>query len=324
MSLHIADMICGKIQKEVFSKMGKQPEEINSFSAPQTKRTAYPNGIVYINDLCYGSTYPNSFLDIWRGKDADKSCPTVVYFHGGGMLFGDKAVGDPLAVEGSMGLIQEIVKQGINLVSVNYALAPEYRFPVQPQQGMQALLWLCRNAEDLQLDMDRVIIMGSSAGANMTLLLGQAIANPSYASLLEIPEVMEYSRVKALIADESALSVGGINQNIDLMGASWLGEDDFVSGPKAKMVVAQNYMADRFFPTFVNSSNVEEFFHTEALYTVAALEKVNVPYDFFYRTQGEAGALHHGFVEQFATNASARECLNRMLSFMRVSTDQGK
>lgn len=316
MSLQIADMICGKIQKEVFAKRGKRADEINSFTAPKTKRTVYPNGIVCTNDLCYADVYPNSFLDIWCMENDAGNRPTVVYFHGGGMLFGDKALGDPLAVDGAMGLMQEIVKHGFALVSVNYALAPEYRFPAQPQQGMQALLWLCRNAEELQLDMDRVIIMGSSAGANMTLLLGQAIANPAYASQLEINEVIEPARIKALIVDESALSVGGINQNLDLMGTSWLGEDDFVSGRKAKLVVAQNYMMDWFFPTFINSSNVEDFFHTEALYTVAALEKTGTQYDFFYRTQDEAGELPHGYVEQFTSNATSRECLDRMISFV--------
>lgn len=317
MSLQIADMICRKVQIEVFAKMGKQPDEINSFTAPRKERTVYPDGIVRVNDLCYGEEFPNSFLDLWQAEPADSSHPTVVYFHGGGMLFGDKATGDPLAAEGAIGMMREIVKHGFNLVSVNYALAPDYRFPVQPQQGMQALLWLTRNAESLHLNMDQVIIMGSSAGANMTLLLAQAAANPAYASLLEIKEVIDRERIKALVLDESALSVGGINQNLDLMGASWLGEDDFVSGKKAKLVVAQNYMENTFFPTFVNSSNVEDFFHMEAMYTVSVLKKNGVPYEYFYRTQDEAGALPHGFLEQFATNAASKECLDRILAFMR-------
>lgn len=320
MKLLIADMICRKIQKAVFAKMGKRPDQINSFAATKTEYTVFPNGITCINDLCYGEEYPNSFLDIWKMKDADRSRPTVVYFHGGGMLFGDKAVGDPLAAEGTMGFMQEIVKCRFNLVSVNYALAPDYRFPSQPRQSMQALAWLCRNADALQLNMDRVIIMGSSAGANITLLLGQAIANPDYAAQLEIHEVIEASRVKALIADESALSTGGIDRNLDLMGASWLGEKDFVSGKNAKLVVAQNFMTGTFFPTFVNSSNTQDFFHTEALYTVAALEKTNAPYEFFYRTQEEAGELPHGFVEQFATNPASKECFDRMIEFMRKYT----
>lgn len=317
MDLQMADMICGKLQKEVFSKMGRKPEEINSFSAPKTTCTAYENGIVCINDLCYGEAYPNSFLDIWRMEQRDWKCPTVVYFHGGGMLFGDKASGDPMSVGGPMGVMMELVRNGYNLVSVNYALAPAYRFPVQPQQGMQALLWLCCNAEELELNMDQVVIMGSSAGANITLLLGQALANPTYAANLGIQEKIEPERVRALVADESALSVGGIDENIDLMGASWLGEEDFVSGKKAKLVVAQDFMTNTFFPTFVNSSNVQDFFHTEALYTVAALEKVGAKYDFFYRTQEEAGQLDHGYIELFQTNAASKVCLDRMLAFLR-------
>lgn len=320
MKLLIADMKCRKIQKAVFSKMGKRPDQINSFAAMKTEYTVYPNGITCINDLCYGEKYPNSFLDIWKMKDADRSCPTVVYFHGGGMLFGDKALGDPLAAEGMMGLIQEIVKRGFNLVSVNYALAPDYRFPSQPRQSMQALVWLCRNTEALQLNMDRVVIMGSSAGANITLLLGQALANPDYAAQLEIHEVIESSRIKALIADESVLSTGSFDRRLRLMSESWLGETDFVSGKNANLVVAQKYMTTSFFPTFVNSSNTQALFHTEALYTVAALEKTNAPHELFYRTQEEAGELPHGFVKRFATNPASKECFDRMIEFMRKYT----
>lgn len=56
--------------------------------------------------------------------------PTIVYFHGGRYLGGDKAIGDPLAVNyDSNYLFDKLVLEGYNLVNVNYVLVPEYNFP---------------------------------------------------------------------------------------------------------------------------------------------------------------------------------------------------
>lgn len=318
MNLQYADGICRGIQKQVFGVLGKATEDINSFAAPGTKRTVRSDGVVYVNDLKYGGTYPNSYLDIWYADDSGDKRPTIIYFHGGGFLFGDKTAGDPLAVKagGSVGLMLRIVNEGYNLVSVNYALAPEYRFPAQVIQCNAALIWLRDNAESLGLDMERVVIMGSSAGANMSLLLGQIMMDPQYAKTLGITDTIEKERVKVLLADESALSVGGMSQNLDLMGMSWIGEDDMVSGPMAKLVAVQNHMKGSFYPTFVNASNVEPIFWEEAKHTAASLEATGTPYELFYRTQKDAGELNHGYVELFESNSTSKECLERMLAFI--------
>lgn len=318
MNLQYADGMCRVVQKQVCESFGKTPEDINSFAAPESKRTVRSDGVVYVNDLKYGEAYPNSYLDIWYADESGSARPTVVYFHGGGFLFGDKIAGDPLAVKagGPVGLMLRIVNEGYNLVSVNYALAPEYRFPAQVIQCNAALIWLRDNASSLDLDMGRIVIMGSSAGANMTLLLGQVIADPQYAKALGVTGTIEKWRVKVLFADESALSVGGMSQNLDMMGMSWIGENDMVSGPMAKLLPVQNHMRGSFFPTFVNASNVEPAFWEEAKHTAAVLETTNTPYELFYRTQEKAGALNHGYVEQFESNSVSKECLERMLSFI--------
>lgn len=314
-----ADMVCTALQKKVFSMNGKKPKEINSFSAPQTKRTELPGGALYINDLCYDSTYPNSFLDIWRKAD-DQKLPVIVYFHGGGMLFGDKVGGDPLAAGSSGGMFPEWIKNNFAVVSVNYALAPKYRCPVQIQQAMKALCWLQDHGSTWNLDMERVIIMGSSAGANITLLLGQAIVDPAYAKLLGMDAVIEQERIKALIVDESALSSDADNKNLLLMAAAWLGEDP-VAGQKAKLVVVQDRIAGQFIPTFINASNVEEIFYNDALRTARALDKIGAEYELFYRTKEEAGELPHGFLEQLNTNEAARACFDAMLTFALKHTN---
>lgn len=322
MDLQTADGICRKIQEMVCAKTGKAPGELNSFTAPESKRTTRPDGIVYVNDLKYGEIYPNSFLDVWYADASGADRPTIVYFHGGGFLFGDKLGGDPLAKDtsGPLGVMLRMLQEGYNLVSVNYCFAPDYRFPAQVHQCNDALLWLHDHADDLQLNMGKTILMGSSSGANMTLLLAQVTANPEYAALLEIKRTVKKETLKALAIDESALTVGGIDANMDTMGVCWMGEDATSSGTKSKLAPAQWYMGDSFFPAFVNASNVEKAFLLDANQTVAALEKVGAPYTLFYRTQEEAGELPHGYMELFETNPASRECLESFISFLKTYT----
>ena len=51
------------------------------------------NGILYVNDIKYGETYPNSYLDIsYPSSDTSVKRTTVIYFHGGGFFAGDKVL----------------------------------------------------------------------------------------------------------------------------------------------------------------------------------------------------------------------------------------
>ena len=98
MKLVEADKTCIQVQNMVYEK-SREGRLVNSF-APHSpsERSIRDDGVVYVNDLVYGKTYPNSFLDIWY-PDQDKTAlrPTVVYFHGGGFLFGDKVGRGPIS-----------------------------------------------------------------------------------------------------------------------------------------------------------------------------------------------------------------------------------
>lgn len=121
-----------------------------------------------------------------------------------------------------------------------------------------------------------------------------------------------------MFEDEFVLSVGGMSNYLDLMGMCWIGEDDMVTGPMAKLAAVQNHMGSTFFPVFINTSNEDPAFFEEAKHTAAELEKMGVPYELLYRSQEETGELHHGYLELFETNPTLAECLKRMLSFLKT------
>ncbi len=164
------------------------------------------NGQYLISEICYDTEYPNSFLDvIYPDENFETDRPTLFYFHGGGYFAGSKNMGDPMAVTEATALLDDICAAGYNIVNVDYALVPDYRFPVPLIQANRAFAYMKEHAEEYHLNMNSVVIMGSSAGAIMTSQLGSIITNPTYAELLGITPVLNPEQLKAVVLDDAPL-----------------------------------------------------------------------------------------------------------------------
>lgn len=86
--------------------------------------------------------------------------PVVVNFHGGGFTLGSPY--DDARWCGT-------VVQQLNaiVVSVDYRLAPEHPFPTAVEDGVDAVIWLHKHADEFGIDTDKIILSGFSSGANM-------------------------------------------------------------------------------------------------------------------------------------------------------------
>lgn len=80
---------------------------------------------------------------------------------------------------------------GVAMVAVDYALAPEHRYPTQVEQGYAALVWVFEHAAQLGLDPERIGILGTSAGgciaAAVTLVNRDRARLPIRLQVLEVP-----------------------------------------------------------------------------------------------------------------------------------------
>jgi acetyl esterase len=88
--------------------------------------------------------------------------PIVVYFHGGGWVLADRAVYD----SGARGLAKQA---NAVVVSVDYRLAPEAKFPAQHDDALAAYKWAAANATVINGDLRRIALAGESAGGNLAL-----------------------------------------------------------------------------------------------------------------------------------------------------------
>jgi acetyl esterase/lipase len=88
--------------------------------------------------------------------------PVVVYFHGGGWVLADKEVYDASA-RGLCRAARALV------ISVDYRLAPEHKFPAAWLDAFAAYRWATENAQRLGGDPRQVALAGESAGGNLAL-----------------------------------------------------------------------------------------------------------------------------------------------------------
>jgi len=92
--------------------------------------------------------------------------PVLVYFHGGGWVIGSLDAYDATCRE----LAQEA---GCVVVSVDYRLAPEHRYPAAPEDCHAAVKWVAANAASLGADPKRLAVGGDSAGGNLSAVVSQ-------------------------------------------------------------------------------------------------------------------------------------------------------
>jgi acetyl esterase len=90
--------------------------------------------------------------------------PIVVYFHGGGFVYGDLRGGDWLC--GTVAKELDAI-----VVSVGYRLAPKHPFPAGVEDCYAATVWASRHAGELGADPARLGVMGESAGGNLAAVV---------------------------------------------------------------------------------------------------------------------------------------------------------
>lgn len=93
--------------------------------------------------------------------------PAILFFHSGGLMFGDRFSGIDSAVDW-------VAEFDCVLVTVEYRLAPEFPDPFPIEDCYAALEWLSAEAERLGVDRTRILVAGASAGGG--LAAGVALA----------------------------------------------------------------------------------------------------------------------------------------------------
>jgi len=107
-------------------------------------------------------------IRIYRGAPGDDPRGALVFFHGGGWVIGDLDTHD-------IACRQLALAGGFSVISVDYRLAPEHRFPAAVDDSIAATRWVRDNAHSLRIDPDRIAVGGDSAGGNLAAVVSIAL-----------------------------------------------------------------------------------------------------------------------------------------------------
>ena len=93
--------------------------------------------------------------------------PCLVFFHGGGWVIGDLDSHDVVC--------RKLAHEGeLIVISVDYRLAPEHKFPTAADDAIAATKWVAANAKTLGIDAAQISVGGDSAGGNLAAVVALA------------------------------------------------------------------------------------------------------------------------------------------------------
>lgn len=124
-----------------------------------------------------------------------KNLPLILFFHGGGWIYGNFQTHDLMC--------RRLARDtGAIVLAVRYRLAPFFKYPVALEECYDVLLWVVQQASELGIDLNRITVMGDSAGGNLaaalclmirdrgqSLIAQQVLIYPVVSGMLDQPSI---------------------------------------------------------------------------------------------------------------------------------------
>ena len=144
----------------------------------------------------------------------DSEIPTLVYFHGGGWVWANVDTHDRM--------VREYAAAGpVNVVSVDYALSPEAKFPQALEECAAVVRWIAENGAEWGLDGSRILLGGDSAGGNLALATALLLRDTGGPALRGILANYPVSDSRFDTASYKEFGAGGYGLNAQRMSFYW-------------------------------------------------------------------------------------------------------
>ena len=207
----------------------------------------FPSDIEAVTDINYiGNNDPYNLMDIYYPKGTTGLLPTIVSIHGGGYVYGTKEI-----YKHYCGFLAGL---GFAVVNFNYHLAPKVKFPTQLKETNNVMCWIAANGKDHHIDVDKIFLVGDSAGAQMCSQYSAVFTNPSYEKLFPF-DVPHELTVRAIALNCGVYTIEGAKKDdtLDTKGLirDYFGKDLSVYGGMLDILGA---ITTDFPPTYVMTS----------------------------------------------------------------------
>jgi acetyl esterase len=180
-------------------------------------------------------------IRVYRPSVEREVRPGVVYFHGGGWVICDLDTHD--------GACRRLANElGAVVVSVDYRLAPEHRWPAAAEDAYSATRWVASHADELGVDTERLAVAGDSAGGNLSAVVAQMARDrggPDLAFQLLVYPVIDVSATRVGYPSQRENAEGYFLTTAQMewyrdqyLGDDAHGEEPYVSPIKAASLAA--------------------------------------------------------------------------------------
>jgi acetyl esterase/lipase len=157
--------------------------------AQPSRQPALPPGTKVLKDLEYGRAGDRAMhVDLYLPEKTEKPLPLIIWIHGGAWMAGTKDNPSPAL---------RFLKDGYAVAQVGYRLSQDAKFPAQIHDCKAAVRWLRANADKYNLDPNRFVAWGASAGGHLVALLGVTGSVTELEGTVN--DLKHYSRVQAVI-----------------------------------------------------------------------------------------------------------------------------
>lgn len=154
--------------------------------------------------------------DIFIPNRARKSGYAVLLIHGGGWVSGNKSLLHHVAAA--------LARNGYTSMAIEYRLSLEAPYPAALQDVRAAVAWLRNQADELQIDPDNIIIVGSSAGGQLAALAGATIPL-QFGEEADLEIGRDYAGIRAVVNIDGVLAFIHPESEESRVAGKWLGDD---------------------------------------------------------------------------------------------------
>lgn len=148
-----------------------------------------PDDVKRYDNIPYGNDHVWNLLDVYRPAGENGPLPVILSIHGGGWFYGTKEV--------YQYYLMSLAERGFAVINFNYHLAPEMHFPGQFREIGMVVDWMYQKADEYKMDLDRVFLIGDSAGGHYAGMYTNICVNRAYEDELKAayPDVFDRGTV---------------------------------------------------------------------------------------------------------------------------------
>ncbi len=261
--------------------------------------------LAVIRDLSVRGPGGEIALRLYDARDGRDPGPLLLFFHGGGFVFGDLDTHEPFCAE--------IARQlDLPVLAVDYRLAPEHPFPAGAEDCIAVARWAAGSPADLGLEVTGLVTAGDSAGGNLAIVAGLSLRDEPAA----VPVIAQWPIYPAADPATGYPSYADFGEGYFLSreGMKWFDgcyRPDKADWRYAPLLKSQAGMP----PTLVQTAGLDPIRDQGRAYAAACAE-AGVPVVFL-----EASGNIHGFINLRRAIPSSQDDIDAGVKALRLLLD---